>query len=156
MQSPGKIPALQGLSFVESLLKVSIPGELLPDSWALRKPQSLIISWTPAINLLQSHIDKNKKKSRGIGWHSSVRLKFFPSEGWQLINLIWLQSILNGQSFFLIRNRLFVILNHVNSQNKTLFQLTLHLLSFRHIEISHLTILQIPANILSKHSAISR
>ena len=37
------------------------------------------------------------------------------------------QSILNGHSFF--------ILNHVNSQNKTILQLTLDLLSFRHIEL---------------------
>ena len=34
MQSPGKIPALQGLVLVKSLLKVPAPGELLPDSWA--------------------------------------------------------------------------------------------------------------------------
>ena len=33
--------------------------------------------------------------------------------------------------------------------------ITLDLLSFRHIEISHHAILQIPANILSKHCTIS-
>ena len=34
MQSPGKIPALQGLVLVKSLLKVPAPGELLAYSWA--------------------------------------------------------------------------------------------------------------------------
>ena len=59
---------------------------------------------------------------------------------------------------FINRNRLLVILKRVNSQseNKTLLQLTLDLLSFRHdIEISHLAILQIPGNILSKQGTIS-
>ena len=45
----------------------------------------------------------NKKiKSHEIWWHSHVHLKNFPSEGWQLINSVWLQSILNEHSFFLI------------------------------------------------------
>ena len=44
----------------------------------------------------------------------------------------------------------------LNSQNKTHLQLTQNLLSFPHIEILHLAILQIPANIMSKHRTISR
>ena len=48
------------------------------------------------------------------------------------------------------------ILSLVNSQNRTLLQLTLDLLTFRHIEILHLAIIQIPENIVTKHCTISR
>ena len=54
MQSQGKIPALQGLVLVKSLLKVPAPGELLPNSWAY------------SLNLLQSRSDKIKKKLRNL------------------------------------------------------------------------------------------
>ena len=57
------------------------------------------------------------------------------------------------------RNRLFVILNHVNSQTKSLLQLTLDLLSFSHIEISQYSLFpnREPSpikNHLCKHSHI--
>ena len=84
--------------FVKSLLKVPAPRNYFLIHWHL--------SGTPAINLLQSRTDKIKNKSPGIWWHSSVQLEFFPSEAWQLINSIWLQSFI-----LLKRDWLLVILN---------------------------------------------
>ena len=97
---------------------------------------------------------KNKKSRNLVTFFCSPRNFSIRSVATDKLDMT---AIYSKWKFILInRNRLFVILNHVNSLNKTLLQLTLDLLSFRHIKISHLATLQIPANILSKHCTISR
>ena len=113
------------------------------------------LPWTPAINLLHSRSDKKKKKVAESGDIFLFTTKCFHQS--VATDKLDMTEIYSKWAFILLkRNWLFVILNHVNSQNKTLLQLTLDLLSFRHIEIVHQAILQIPANILSKHRTISR
>ena len=132
---------------VKSLLKVPAPGELLPDSWTfIMNPCN--------IKPTKRSIDKIKKKVAESGDILLFTSKFsIRSVATDKLNKT---AIFYKWTFILLnRNQLFVILNQVNSQNKTLLQLTLDLLSFLHIEISHLAILQIPVNILSKHCTIS-
>ena len=72
---------------------------------------------------------------------------------WQLINLIWLQSILNGHLVILIK----LLICHSKSRENFFNLLSICCLSaILKSRISGYFEVQIPANILSKHRTISR